>query len=120
MNSKYFYKTLNLYNEEPFLTNSLAMMAEEGWQLVWKKAVKKSFSDKTIVKCKFKKKYNNWKNEFEINYQMLKIKNGQKIIERNKLILEANSYDEAEEIISSEFNNVLGFKIDQIKKLWSY
>ncbi len=56
MYAKYFHKSLTLYEEEPYLTNSLSEMAEEGWQLISKKALKKTFSDKIILKCKFKKK----------------------------------------------------------------
>ena len=121
MDKKYFYKTLNLYEEEPYLTNSLSEMEAKGWQLVSKKALKKSFSDKIILKCSFKKKkYKNWKSEFEISYHFLRIENGKKVVERNSIILEANSSDEASEIIYLEFNNVLGFKIDQVKKLWCH
>ena len=63
---------------------------------------------------------NNWKTEFQINYQILKIEKGQKVIEHNKFIMEANNYNEAKKIICFKFKNVLGFKVDQIKKLWSY
>ena len=121
MDNKYFYKTLNLYEEEPYLTNSLSEMEAKGWQLVSREAIKKSFSDKIILKCRFKKKkYKNWKSEFEISYHFLRIENGKKLVERNSIILEANSSDEASEIIYLEFNNVLDFKIDQIKKLWCH
>ena len=121
MDDKYYYKTLNLYEEEPYLTNSLSEMEANGWQLVSKKVLKKSFSDKIILKCRFKKKkYNNWKSEFEISYHFLRVENGKKIVERNSIILEAKSSDEASEIICLEFKNVLGFKIDQIKKLWCH
>ncbi len=121
MDSKYFYKSLTLYEEEPYLTNSLSEMAKKGWQLISKRAFKKSFSDKVILKCKFKKrKNNNSKIEFEIDYRITKIENGRKLVENSSIIIEAKSSDEAREILCSENNNVLGFKIDQIVKLWSY
>tara|TARA_B100000579_G_C22252187_1_gene585415 strand:+ start:155 stop:520 length:366 start_codon:yes stop_codon:yes gene_type:complete len=121
MDTNYFYKTLTLYEEEPYLTNSLSEMMNKGWQLISKKKLKRSFSDKIILKCRFKKKkYNNWESEFEISYHFIRIENGQKVVNRNTIILEAKSSDEASEIACLEFNNVLGFKIDQIKKLWCH
>ena len=118
MDAKYFYKSLTLYEEEPYLTNSLSEMAEKGWQLVSKKAFKKTFSHKIILKCKFrKKKLIIKKTEFEIVYRITMIKGGRKLIENKSIIIEAKSSDEAKETLQSENNNIIGFKIDQISKL---
>ena len=63
----------------------------------------------------------NWKIDFEVKFSLeFKHFNGRKEIKNNTLIVEANSEDEAIEIIINQYDNSVFLKIDEVKKIWSY
>ena len=114
-------KKLILYDEEPYLSNSLNSMAKRNWVLTSMRRYEKDFSFKTVVECIFhKKKITLWKNEYEIDYCFNSICNGNKVTTNNLWIVEASSLNEARYIAKKQFSNISGFKIQNIKKIWSY
>ena len=63
----------------------------------------------------------NWKNDFEVKFSLeFKHFNGRKEIKNNMLIVEAESEDEAIEMIINQYDNSVFLKIDEVKKIWSY
>ena len=114
-------KKLILYEEEPYFSNALNSMAKKNWVLVSTKRLQEKFSFKTIVECTFSKKnVSHWKSEYEIDYSINSVFNGKIVNENSIWIVEACSLDEARSIASKHFANVSGFKIRNIKKVWSY
>ena len=63
---------------------------------------------------------NNWKIEYEVCYQIYNVSDGTKNIEYGSLIIEAASKDEAKRAIELQFQNILGFKLGTITKVWRY
>ena len=63
---------------------------------------------------------NNWKIEYEVCYQIYNVSDGTKNIEYGSLIIEAASKDEAKRAIELQFQNILGFKLGTITKVWGY
>ena len=114
-------KKLILYDEQPYLSNSLNSMAKKNWVLTSMRRYEKDFSFKTVVECIFhKKKITLWKNEYEIDYCFDSICNGNKVTTNNLWIVEASSLNEARYIANKQFSNISGFEIQNIKKIWSY
>ena len=63
----------------------------------------------------------NWKTDFEVKFSLeFKHFNGRKEIKHNTLIVEAESEDEAIEMIINQYDNSVFLKIDEVKKIWSY
>ena len=63
----------------------------------------------------------NWKTDFEVKFSLeFKHLNGRKEIKNNTLIVEAESEDEAIEMIINQYDNSVFLKIDEVKKIWSY
>ena len=63
----------------------------------------------------------NWKNDFEVKFSLeFKHFNGRKEIKNNMLIVEAESEDEAIEMVTNQYDNSVFLKIDEVKKIWSY
>ena len=114
-------KKLTLYEEEPYFSNALNLMAKKNWVLVSTKRFQEKFSFKTIVECTFSKKsVSHWKSEYEIDCWINSVCNGKIFYENNIWIVEACSLDEARSIATEHFANVSGFNIRNIKKVWSY
>ena len=114
-------KTLLLYEEEPYFSNSLNSMAKKNWVLTSMRRCVKDFSFKTVVECTFhKRKISHWKTEYEIDYCYESISKGIKVTTNKLWIIEASSLDEARSIASKQFSNITGFQIRNIKKIWSY
>ena len=114
-------KKLILYDEEPYLSNSLNSMAKKNWVLTSMKWYEKDFSFKTVVECIFhKNKITHRKTEYEINYCFDSIYNGNKVTTNNLWIVEASSLNEARYIANKQFFNISGFEIRNIKKIWAY
>ena len=114
-------KTLLLYEEEPYFSNSLNSMAKKNWVLTSMRRCEKAFSFKTVVECTFhKRKISHWRTEYEIDYCYESISKGIKLTTNKLWIIEASSLDEARSIASKQFSNIAGFRIRNIKKIWSY
>ena len=114
-------KTLLLYEEEPYFSNSLNSMAKKNWVLTSMRRCEKDFSFKTVVVCTFhKRKISHWRTEYEIDYCYESISKGIKVTTNKLWIIEASSLDEARSIASKQFSNIAGFQIRNIKKIWSY
>ena len=114
-------KTLLLYEEEPYFSNSLNSMAKKNWVLTSMRRSEKDFSFKTVVECTFhKRKISHWRTEYEIDYCYESISKGIKVTTNKLWIIEASSLDEARSIVSKQFSNIAGFQIRNIKKIWSY
>ena len=114
-------KTLLLYEEEPYFSNSLNSMAKKNWVLTSMRRCEKDFSLKTVVECTFhKRKISYWRTEYEIDYCYESISKGIKVTTNKLWIIEASSLDEARSIASKQFSNIAGFRIRNIKKIWSY
>ena len=114
-------KKLILYEEEPYFSNSLKSMAKKDWVLVSTRRYKEEFSYKTLVECTFSKKsVSYWQSEYEIDYFINSICDGKIVNENNLWVVEASSLEEARSIAISHFSNVSGFKIRNIKRVWSY
>ena len=114
-------KTLLLYEEEPYFSNSLNSMAKKKWVLTSMRRCEKAFSFKTVVECTFhKRKISHWRTEYEIDYCYESISKGIKVTTNKLWIIEASSLDEARSIVSKQFSNIAGFQIRNIKKIWSY
>lgn len=114
-------KTLLLYEEEPYFSNSLNSMAKKNWVLTSMRRCEKAFSFKTVVECTFhKRKISHWRTEYEIDYCYESISKGIKVTTNKLWIIEASSLDEARSIASKQFSNIAGFRIRNIKKIWSY
>lgn len=114
-------KTLLLYEEEPYFSNSLNSMAKKNWVLTSMRRCEKAFSFKTVVECTFhKRKISHWRTEYEIDYCYESISKGIKVTTNKLWIIEASSLDEARSIVSKQFSNIAGFQIRNIKKIWSY
>ena len=114
-------KTLLLYEEEPYFSNSLNSMAKKNWVLTSMRRCEKDFSFKTVVKRTFhKRKISHWRTEYEIDYCYESISKGIKVTTNKLWIIEASSLDEARSIASKQFSNIAGFRIRNIKKIWSY
>ena len=63
----------------------------------------------------------NWKTDFEVKFSLVfKHFNGRKEIKNNTLIVEAESEDEAIEMIINQYDNSVFLKIDKVRKIWSY
>ena len=63
----------------------------------------------------------NWKTDFEVKFSLeFKHFNRRKEIKNNTLIVEAESEDEAIEMIINQYDNSVFLKIDEVKKIWSY
>ena len=63
----------------------------------------------------------NWKTDFEVKFRLEFIhENGRKEIKNNTLIVEAESENEAIEMIINQYDNSVFLKIDEVKKIWSY
>ena len=63
----------------------------------------------------------NWKTDFEVKFSLeFKHFNGRKEIKKNTLIVEAESEDEAIEMIINQYDNSVFLKIDEVRKIWSY
>ena len=63
----------------------------------------------------------NWKIDFEVKFKLeFKHVNGRKEVKNNTLIVEAESEDEAIEMIKNQYDNSVFLKIDEVKKIWSY
>lgn len=63
----------------------------------------------------------NWKTDFEVKFRLeFKHFNGRKEIKNNMLIVEAESEDEAIEMVTNQYDNSVFLKIDEVKKIWSY
>ena len=63
---------------------------------------------------------NNWKKEYEVCYQIFNVSDGTKNIEYGSIIIEAGSKDEAKRAIELQLQNILGFKLGKITKVWEY
>ena len=114
-------KTLLLYEEEPYFSNSLNSMAKKNWVLTSMRRCEKAFSFKTVIECTFhKRKISHWRTEYEIDYCYESISKGIKVTTNKLWIIEASSLDEARSIASKQFSNIAGFRIRNIKKIWSY
>ena len=114
-------KTLLLYEEEPYFSNSLNSMAKKNWVLTSMRRCEKAFSFKTVVECTFhKRKISHWRTEYEIDYCYESISKGIKVTTNKLWIIEASSLDEARSIASKQFSNIAGFRVRNIKKIWSY
>ncbi len=96
-------------------------MAKQNWVLVSTKRFQVEFSFKTLVECTFSKKsVSHWKSEYEIDYWVNSVCNGQVVNENSIWIVEACSLDQARSIANKHFANVSGFNIRNIKKVWTY
>ena len=63
----------------------------------------------------------NWKTDFEVKFSLeFKHFDGRKENKKNTLIVEAESEDEAIEMIINQYDNSVFLKIDEVKKIWSY
>ena len=114
-------KTLILYEEEPYFSNTLNAMEKKNWVLVSTNRFQEEFSFKTIVECTFSKKSRSqWKSEYEVDYCINSICNGKIVNENSIWIVEACSLEEARSIATKHFSNVSGFNIRNIRKIWSY
>ena len=114
-------KTIFLYEEEPYFSNSLNSMAKKNWVLTSMKRCEKDFSFKTVVECTFyKRKISHWRTEYEIDYCYESISKGVKNTTNKLWIIEASSLDEARSIVTKQFSNIAGFQIRNIKEIWSY
>ena len=63
---------------------------------------------------------NNWETEYEVCYQIFNVSDGTKDIEYGSLIIEAASKDETKRAIELQFQNISGFKLVTITKVWEY
>ena len=63
---------------------------------------------------------NNWKTEYEVCYKIFNASDGTKNIEYGSLIIEAASKDETKRAIELQFQNISGFKLGTITKVWEY
>ena len=63
---------------------------------------------------------NNWKTEYEVCYQIFNVSDGTKNIEYGSLIIESASKDETKRAIELQFQNISGFKLCTITKVWEY
>ena len=63
---------------------------------------------------------NNWKTEYEVCYQIFNVSDGTKNIEYGSLIIEAASTDEKKRAMELQFQNISGFKLGTITKVWVY
>ena len=63
---------------------------------------------------------NNWKTEYEVCYQIFNVSDGTKNIEYGSLIIDAASKDETKRAIEPQFQNISGFKLGTITKVWEY
>ena len=63
----------------------------------------------------------NWKIDFEVKFRLeFKHENGRKEIQNNTLIVEAENEDQAIEMVINQYDNSVFFKIDEVRKIWSY
>ena len=63
----------------------------------------------------------NWKTDFEVKFSLeFKHFTGRKEIKYNTLIVEAESEDEAIEMVINQYDNSVFLKIDEVRKIWSY
>ena len=63
----------------------------------------------------------NWKTDFEVKFKLeFKHLNGKKEINNNTLIVEAESEDQAIEMVINQYDNSVFLKIDEVRKIWSY
>ena len=63
----------------------------------------------------------NWKIDFEVKFKLeFKHFNGRKEIKNNTLIVEAESEDQAIEMVINQYDNSVFLKIDEVRKIWSY
>ena len=63
----------------------------------------------------------NWKTDFEVKFRLeFKHENGRKEIKNNTLIVEAESEDQAIEMVINQYDNSVFLKIDEVRKIWSY
>ena len=63
----------------------------------------------------------NWKTDFEVKFSLeFKHFKGRKEIKNNTLIVEAESEDEAIEMVINQYDNSAFLKIDKVSKIWSY
>ena len=65
-------------------------------------------------------KMKNWETEYKVDFHIIALNNGKKETEHNSLIIEGASPDNIEQLITAQFANVVGFKIDRITKIWEY
>ena len=63
----------------------------------------------------------NWKTDFEVKFKLeFEHFNGRKEIKNNTLIIEAESEDQAIEMVINQYDNSAFLKIDEVRKIWSY
>ena len=63
----------------------------------------------------------NWKTDFEVKFRLeFKHFNGRKEIKNNILIVEAESEDQAIEMIINQYDNSDFLKVDEVRKIWTY
>ena len=62
----------------------------------------------------------NWNIEYKVDYDILIVCEGMKFVECNSIIIEATSREDVKRLVSNQFSNVAGFKINKIIKLWEY
>ena len=63
----------------------------------------------------------NWKTDFEVKFRLeFKHFNGRKEIKNNILIVEAESEDQAIEMVINQYDNSDFLKVDEVRKIWSY
>ena len=114
-------KNLILFEEEPYFSNSLNLMAKKNWILLSTRRYKEEFSYKMLVECTFSKNsVSHLQSEYEIDYFTSTLCDGKILNENNLWIVEASSLEEARSIAINHFSNISGFNIRNIKKVWSY
>ena len=63
----------------------------------------------------------NWKTDFEVKFRLeFKHFNGRKEIKNNILIVEAESEDQAIEMVINQYDNSDFLKVDKVRKIWTY
>ena len=63
----------------------------------------------------------NWKTDFEVKFRLeFKHFNGRKEIKNNILIVEAESEDQAIEMVINQYDNSDFLKVDEVRKIWTY
>lgn len=62
----------------------------------------------------------NWNIEYKVDYEIIIVSEGIKIVECNSIIIEATSTEDVKRLVNNQFSNIAGFKINKIIKLWEY
>ena len=63
----------------------------------------------------------NWKTDFEVKFRLeFRHFDGRKEVKNNTLIVEAESEDQAIEMVINQYDNSDFLKVDEVRKIWTY